>query len=95
MRDRLDVFGDAEIVVVTFAEARLLSGYRNRFVAPLTVLVIYGLVATELASMILGEAQWWRMVPTLILQAGLLWLFASSYHGWRLGPAATREAAPA
>lgn len=65
------------------------------FVAPLTVLVIYGLVATEVASMIVGDAERWRMVPTLILQTGLLWLFASAYHGWRLGPAATRDAASA
>ncbi len=65
------------------------------FVAPLTVLVIHGLVATELASVIVGDADRWRMVPTLILQAGLLWLFASAYHGWQLGEAATRDAAAA
>lgn len=65
------------------------------FVAPLTVLVIYGLVATELASVIAGDVDRWRMAPTLVLQAALLWLFASAYHGWRLGPATTRDAAPA
>jgi hypothetical protein len=65
------------------------------FVAPLTVLVIDGLVATELVSLIVGDVERWRIVPTLILQAGLLWLFASAYHGWRLRPAVVRGAAPA
>lgn len=65
------------------------------FVAPLTVLVIYGLVVTELVSVVLGDVERWRMIPTLILQAGLLWLFASAYHGWRIAPEATRDAASA
>lgn len=38
MRDRLDEFGDAEVVLVTFAHHRLLAGYRNRYVAPIAVL---------------------------------------------------------
>jgi hypothetical protein len=54
------------------------------FVAPLTVLVIYGLVATEIIGMLRGDLAPWRMIPTLVLQAVLLWLFASAYHGWQL-----------
>lgn len=65
------------------------------FVAPLTVLVIYGLVATELASVVVGDVERWRMVPTLILQAVLLWMFGSAYHGWRIAPATLRDAASA
>lgn len=38
MRDRLGEFGDAEVVVVTFARQRVLAGYRTRYVAPLIVL---------------------------------------------------------
>ena len=37
MRVRQDEFGDAEIVVVTFADQRVLKGYRRRFADPLTV----------------------------------------------------------
>src|SRR5215470_693907 len=44
------------------------------FVAALTVLVIYGLVITEL------HVALWRMIPTWSLQAGLLVLFAGAYH---------------
>jgi hypothetical protein len=51
------------------------------FVAPLTVLVIYGLVATEVASVVAGDLDAWRMVPTWCLQAGLLGLFVTAYHG--------------
>lgn len=62
---------------------------QRAFVAPLTVLAIYGLVATELAAIVRGDVALWRMIPTLVLQGGLLWLFASAYHGWRLrGPGA-------
>lgn len=65
------------------------------FVAPLTVLVIYGLVATELSAVVVGGVERWRMAPTLVLQAGLLWIFGSAWHGWRLAPATTRDAASA
>jgi hypothetical protein len=50
------------------------------FVAALTVLVIYGLVATELAAVISGAMPAWRMVPTWLLQVVLLSLFATAYH---------------
>jgi hypothetical protein len=54
------------------------------FVAALTVLVIYGLVATEIAAVVAGTLPAWRMVPTWVLQAGLLGLFATAYHYPRL-----------
>jgi hypothetical protein len=50
------------------------------FVAPLTVLVIYGLVATEIASVLTGQISAARMLPTWAVQAGLLGLFAVAYH---------------
>lgn len=50
------------------------------FVAALTVLVIYGLAATEVAVVAAGHIALARMVPTWILQAVLLGLFASAYH---------------
>jgi hypothetical protein len=52
----------------------------RRFVAALTVLVIYGLVATEVSAVASGHLAAWRMVPTWCLQAVLLVLFASAYH---------------
>ena len=52
----------------------------RRFVAALTVLVIYGLVATEVVAVATGKLALWRMLPTWILQATLLGLFASGYH---------------
>ena len=63
------------------------------FVAALTVLVIYGLVATEIAAVVAGDVASWRLAPTWVLQAGLLALFASAYHypslARRLRPEAT------
>ena len=50
------------------------------FVAPLTVLVIYGLVLTELAVVISGDLPVWRMIPTWCLQATLLGMFVTAYH---------------
>ncbi|MBI3758799.1 MAG: hypothetical protein HY269_03490 [Deltaproteobacteria bacterium] len=50
------------------------------FVAALTVFVIYGLVATEIAAVFSGALPAWRMVPTWVLQAILLSLFATAYH---------------
>ncbi len=50
------------------------------FVAALTVFVIYGLAATEIAVVLSGSLPAWRMIPTWVLQAGLLGLFATAYH---------------
>jgi hypothetical protein len=50
------------------------------FVAALTVFIIYGLVATEVAAVLAGGIPAWRMVPTWVLQAILIALFASAYH---------------
>lgn len=62
----------------------LLWAYRRplerRFVAALTVVVIYGLILTEVLAVASGSLEAWRMVPTWCLQAGLLTLFASAYH---------------
>jgi len=52
----------------------------RRFVAALTVLVIYGLIATEIAAVLAGAMPAWRMIPTWCLQAVLLALFAGAYH---------------
>lgn len=52
----------------------------RRFVAALTVLVIYGLVATEIAAVAAGHLEVWRIAPTWCLQGVLLLLFASAYH---------------
>jgi hypothetical protein len=50
------------------------------FVAALTVFVICGLSATEIAGVLSGGFPAWRMVPTWVLQAILLGLFATAYH---------------
>ena len=50
------------------------------FVAVLTVIVIYGLVATEVMAVVAGQLAWWRMLGTWMLQAGLVALFAGAYH---------------
>jgi hypothetical protein len=50
------------------------------FVAPLTVLVIYGLAAAEIAAVAGGHIAAWRMAPTWALQAALFGLFAGAYH---------------
>lgn len=52
----------------------------RRFVAALTVLVIYGLVATEIVAVASGRLALWRMIPTWCLQAALLTLFAGGFH---------------
>ena len=64
------------------------------FVAPLTVLVIYGLVATEIVAVARGALALERMIPTWCLQTLLLGLFAGAYHQptlrrWRHTPVAT------
>jgi hypothetical protein len=62
----------------------LLWAYRRplerRFVAALTVVVVYGLVLTEILAVATGALEAWRMLPTWCLQAGLLALFAGAYH---------------
>ena len=64
--------------------ALLLWAYRRpierRFVAALTVVVIYGLILTEVVAVASGAMPAWRMIPTWFLQAGLLALFATAYH---------------
>src|SRR5262249_39295764 len=52
----------------------------RRFVALLTVVVIYGLLVTEVVAVRSGTLAAWRMVPTWCLQAALLGLFAGGYH---------------
>ena len=49
-------------------------------VAALTVLVIWGLVATEIVAVATGGLALWRAIPTWCLQAMLLSLFAAGYH---------------
>lgn len=64
--------------------ALLVWAYRRplerAFVAALTVFVIWGLVATEVAAVAAGHMALWRMAPTWALQAVLLVLFAGAYH---------------
>jgi hypothetical protein len=64
--------------------ALLLWAYQRpmerRFVAALTVLVIYGLIITEVAAVFSGALSVWRMIPTWCLQAVLLALFAGAFH---------------
>jgi len=50
------------------------------FVAALTVFIIYGLAATEVVAVVSGTLPAWRMIPTWVLQASLLALFAAGYH---------------
>lgn len=50
------------------------------FVAPLTVLALYGLVASEIAAVVAADIGIWRMTPTWILQVLLITLFATAYH---------------
>ena len=72
--------------LMTAWTALLLWAYQRplerAFVAALTVLVIYGLVATEVAAVVSGALPAWRVLPTWLLQAALLGLFATAYHGW-------------
>ena len=59
MRDRRNEFGDAEVAVVTFADPRVLAGFRRRFVEPLTVLSDKDRV--EYRSFGLGRGPWYRV----------------------------------
>ncbi len=52
----------------------------RRVVAALTVVVIYGLVLTEVAAVVAGTMPVWRIAPTWCLQATLLALFAAGFH---------------
>lgn len=52
----------------------------RRSVAALTVVVVWGLVLTEVAGVASGILAVGRMAPTWFLQAGLLALFAAGYH---------------
>jgi hypothetical protein len=54
----------------------------RRVVAPLTFLVVGGIVVSEIAGAVAGVVDAWRVVPTWCLQAILLVLFAwASYAG--------------
>lgn len=50
------------------------------FVAALTVIVICGLILTEIVAVLSGHLAWWRMLGTWTLQAVLLALFTGAYH---------------
>jgi hypothetical protein len=52
----------------------------RKVVAALTVLVIYGLVLTEVMAVLSGHLAAWRMLPTWFLQTILLCLFAGGFH---------------
>ena len=64
-------------VLLLWAHRRPLE---RAFVAALTVIVIYGLIATEIVAVASGHLAWWRMLGTWALQATLLMLFAGAYH---------------
>ena len=64
-------------LLLVWAYARPLG---RRFVAALTIVVISGLVATEIAAVVGDDMPAWRMAPTWCLQAVLLATFASAYH---------------
>jgi hypothetical protein len=51
----------------------------RRFVALLTLVVIAGLVATEIVAVLQGAASARRMIPTWVLQAALTGLFGIGY----------------
>ncbi len=62
----------------------LLWAYRRplerSFIAALTVFIVYGLVVTEVIAVVNGHIAASRMIPTWLLQGGLLALFAAGYH---------------
>ena len=59
MRDHLDRFGDAEVVVVMFAPQRILRGYRARFASPLLVVTSEDRAAYQAYG--LGRGPWWKV----------------------------------
>ena len=56
----------------------------RRVVAALTVLVICGLMVTEVVAVVSGQLAAWRMAPTWCLQMVLSGLFAGGFHYGRL-----------
>jgi hypothetical protein len=52
----------------------------RKAVAALTVLVIWGLILTEITAVLSGSLAAWRMLPTWCLQAILIGLFAGGFH---------------
>ena len=67
VRDHLAEFGDAEIVVMTFAHQRVLKGYRSRFASPFTVITdeprdVYRAFG-------FGRGAWWRVYGIRALRA--------------------------
>jgi hypothetical protein len=66
-------------LLLVWASRRPLERY---VVAPFTVLVVGGIVMSEIAGAVAGVVVAWRVVPTWCLQAILLVLFAwASYAG--------------
>ena len=57
----------------------------RKVVAALTVLVIFGLVCTEIVAVLSGHLAAWRMLPTWFLQTILVSLFAGGFHYSKLG----------
>ena len=60
----------------------------RRFVAGLTLLVIAGLVITEVIAVARGQMLLMRMIPTWAIQAALIGLFGLGYFG--RGPTSPR-----
>lgn len=52
----------------------------RKVVAALTVLVVWGLVFTEILAVLSGNLAVWRILPTWFLQAILIGLFACGFH---------------
>jgi hypothetical protein len=52
----------------------------RKAVAAFTVLVVYGFIVAEVFAVFSGQLEVWRMVPTWVLQAVLLSLFAGGFH---------------
>lgn len=59
MRDRLNEFAGAEVVVITFASPRVLAGYRRRFVDPLAVLADPDRAVYRAYG--LARGSWWQV----------------------------------
>jgi len=75
--------------VLRYWTALLIWAYQKplerKVVAALTVLVIYGLVCTEIVAVLSGHLAAWRMLPTWFLQTILVSLFAGGFHYSKLG----------
>ena len=59
MRARQDELGDSEIVVVTFANPRVLRGYRKRFADPFTV--VSDVQRETYRALGFGRGAFWRV----------------------------------